>query len=407
MAAPRTVVPGAMLAILTAAFLLSNVYRTLPAILAASLAAEFDLSAGDIGLFAASFHVAFALPQLAIGVALDRYGPRRTVGYLLILTCLGSALCAIATSLGVLVLGQALTGFGCSAALMGAFVFVTRWYGADRFAAISGRVMAAGGLGMLVSGTPLAWVVATLGWRAVYVLLVLVSAVVTASCLAVVRDAPPEAPAPKPTRLRVALKGVLEVLQQAPAAGIVLLGVVAYPMVLTLRGVWIGPLLAERYSLSLVASGNAITGLSLAMVVGPILFGRIDPGEGYRRPLMAATALLMTGCIGWVAYGRPDFLVDYIVLLVFGVASGFSVLQYADVQSVYPPRLAGRAFALLNMAVFVGIAVMQWGTGALADLAQRWGANPITVALAVMMIAVVLGTAAFVCLPSRIRPEIE
>ena len=77
--AARGIGPAAMLTILTLSFLLSNVYRTLPAILAASLTAEFDLSAGDLGLFAASFHVAFALPQLAIGVALDRYGPRRFV----------------------------------------------------------------------------------------------------------------------------------------------------------------------------------------------------------------------------------------------------------------------------------------------------------------------------------------
>ena len=400
--AARGVGPAAMLTILTLGFLLSNVYRTLPAILAASLTSEFDLSAGDLGLFAASFHVAFALPQLAIGVALDRYGPRRTVGYLFVLTCVGSVLCALAPNLGTLIAGQALTGFGCSAALMGGFVFVTRWYGADRFAAMSGRVMAAGSLGMLVSGTPLAWVVAGLGWRAVYVILALASAGVTIACVALVRDAPPDAPAPQSTTLSAALQGVVEVVRQAPAAGIIIFGLVSYPAVLTLRGVWIGPLLAEHYSLNVVAAGNAITGVSLAMVVGPFLFGRLDPGDRYRRQLMAADALLMTACIGWLAYSPPHFAVDYVVLLVFGVASGFAVLQYANVQSVYPPRLVGRAFAVLNMAVFIGIALMQWSTGVLADQAARWGAGPLTVALAAMMIALVLGTVAFVMLPKRI-----
>ena len=53
-----------------------------------------------------------------------------------------------------------------------------------------------------------------------------------------------------------------------------LLGLVTYASFLTLRGLWLGPLLIERHGYSLVQSGNVALVVSLVSLFTPALFGR-------------------------------------------------------------------------------------------------------------------------------------
>jgi len=68
-----------MLLALTAAFAMSQAFRTVAAILAAPLQAEFHLTPQQLGTFAASFHFAFGAMQLLVGIGIDLHGVRRTV----------------------------------------------------------------------------------------------------------------------------------------------------------------------------------------------------------------------------------------------------------------------------------------------------------------------------------------
>src|SRR5947208_3066134 len=83
-----------MVAALTSIFAMSQAYRTLPAIVANAIKAEFHLSAEAIGFFAGAFHLSFGLMQLFVGVALDRYGPKWTVCDFFSLAVLGGVLTA-------------------------------------------------------------------------------------------------------------------------------------------------------------------------------------------------------------------------------------------------------------------------------------------------------------------------
>ena len=88
-----------MVAALTSIFAMSQAYRTLPAIVANAIEAEFHLSAQAIGFFAGAFHLSFGLMQLFVGVALDRYGPKRTVCAFFSLGVVGAILCTAAPNL--------------------------------------------------------------------------------------------------------------------------------------------------------------------------------------------------------------------------------------------------------------------------------------------------------------------
>ena len=68
------------------------------AVLAPTLAAEFGLSAGGLGLLSSMYFLSFAVCQLPVGVAMDRFGPRRVNAALLLVAAAGGAWFALAES---------------------------------------------------------------------------------------------------------------------------------------------------------------------------------------------------------------------------------------------------------------------------------------------------------------------
>ena len=399
-----------MLFALTTAFALSQAYRTVAAIMAAPLQADFHLSAQALGLFAGAFHFAFGAMQLFMGIGIDLHGVRRTVLTAFPLAIAGSAVSALATSYGVLVAGQVLIGIGCAPAFLVCTVFIARHLPSDRFAAISGLTLGLGGIGMLLTGTPLAWLIQATSWRMGFWVL---GGLATLAWLLiwslVYEPARPAAVAKacatqkKETFLEAITKfGALFMLPHT--LGIVLLGSVGYASFISLRGLWLGPMLMQRHDFSLVQSGNVALLMSLASLFGPPLFGRLDPGPIHRRRWIVGFTLLLAGLFAVFAMTHST-VIDVAGPILIGALSGYLVLQYADVRTAYPAAITGRAMAVFTMAMFLGVAAMQWLTGIVASVAIAHGTDPFTAVLASIAALLTAGALAFTLLPGPNRPN--
>jgi hypothetical protein len=99
---------------------------------------------------------------------------------------------------------------------------------------------------------------------------------------------------------------------------------------------------------------------------------------------------------------NPGAALDVAGAIAGGLLSGYIVLQYADVKAAYPPAMTGRAMAVFTMAMFLGVAVMQWLTGAVASAASAHGADPFVSVLLTIAGLLVAGALAFVCLPKPV-----
>ncbi|MDP3224896.1 MAG: MFS transporter, partial [Rubrivivax sp.] len=75
------------------------------------------------------------------------------------------------------------------------------------------------------------------------------------------------------------------------------------------------------------------------------------------------------------------------------------ILQYSDVRAAYPAAMTGRALSVFTMAMFLGVATMQWFTGVVASVALAHGVEPFTAVLASIAALLALGALAFVALP--------
>jgi MFS family permease len=402
-AAPISRPAWVMLAALCGAFMISHAYRTAAAMMAGRMQAEFSLSPQQLGSYAGAFHFAFGAMQLFVGLAIDLHGVRRTMLATFPLAVAGALLSALAQGYAQVVLGQVLIGVGCSAAFLVCTVFITRYFAPERFAPVSGMVLGIGGGGMLLTATPLAWVVQEISWRAGFLVLAALSALAWLLIFVVVREAPQQRPRRRES-LGAAVRGMAALMTLPHTLGIMALGAVTYAAFMSLRGLWLGPLLVERYGYTLVESGNVALLVSVVSIIGPPLFGRFGPqGRGRRRWIVACTLALIALFVAMAL--APNAGAVMACSLLVGFLSGFIVLQYADVRASYPVALTGRAMSLLNMAMFLGVALVQWLSGAVASMAHAssWHADTYSAALGLIAAMLALGAIAFVSLPGPER----
>jgi len=383
---------------LTGAFTLSQAYRTVAAIMAPQLEAEFTLTPQALGVFAGAFHFAFGALQLLMGVGIDLYGVRRTVLVAFPLTIVGAALSAWTTHFGVLVFAQVLIGVGCAPAFLVCTVFIARHYPPAQFATLSGAVLGIGGIGMLITGTPLAWLIEAYSWRSGFVVLAGASVLAWLYIFALVHEPASAAAARQDESVADALRGFGALFKVPHTLGILALAAVTYAAFITVRGLWIGPMLIARHDYSLVQSGNVAIAMSVASMISAPLIGRLDPGSSARRHWIVGFTLAGVMIFALMAF-NPGAAFDVGGAIAYGLISGFVVLQYADVRGAYPATMTGRAIALFTMAMFLGIALMQWLTGLVASVATAHAADPFAAVLGAIALMLAAGAAAFVWLP--------
>ena len=389
-----------MLLALVSGFALSQAFRTITAIMATGLQAEFGLSAQALGVFAGAFAFSFGAMQLFMGIGIDLYGLRRTLLVAFPLAIAGALLSALAPGYGAVLLGQVLIGVGCAPAFLVCTVFIARYFPAARFALVSGVAMGVGGLGMLFTGTPLAWLVQHSSWRTGFGVLAGLAVLAWLLIFWKVHE-PAQTPhnaAPRESVLQ-AVRGFGALFLLPHTAGILLLALTTYASFLTLRGLWLGPLLIERYGYSLVASGNVAMLCSLVSLFSPALFGRMDPGPARRRRWLTGFTLLLAAVFAAIGLVHTQWL-DVGGSIAVGLLSGYMVLQYSDVRSAYPAAMTGRAMAVFTMAMFLGVALMQWVTGVAASAAAAQGADPYVAVMLTIAGMLAVGAVAFRYLPA-------
>ncbi len=356
-----------------AGYYFSYFLRNVNAVIAPELTRELGVSAADLGLLTSAYLLAFGAVQLPLGLALDRYGARRVEVFLLLFAAAGCALFAVGTSLTQLAIARALIGLGVSACLMASFKAFSQWFGIERQASLNAAIMAAGGLGALTASTPLAWAIPQFGWRAVFVALAVAGLAVAAAIF----STPEKAGSTQGDPLRVQLAGLAEVLtsrifwRYAPQSTLITGGFLA------MQGLWAVPWLMNFSGLERPAAADHLLMMGSGMLVGflCIAFGVVPlarRGVSALRLLQVGMGLGLLATLLIVLGIGPSRVLWFCFGMVFSVGN----LAYALLQGHYAGKLAGRLNTALNLMVFIGAFVMQWGFGAAVDLLQAAGQTP-------------------------------
>ncbi len=359
--------------------MLSTLLRTIPAVSLDVMAADFRTAPQTLGSLTSIYHFAFAASQIPVGAAMDRFGVRPVSLSLLAGTIVGALASGLATGPAGFLFGQLLLGIATSGMLMCPMTLAAKQMSAARFGLWSGIILSIGNIGMLLSASPLAFVVEHYGWRAGFWISAGFGAAVALAVFLLVPKQPAEHADPSSPLSQMA--EVLRIGLSRPLRGLVALALVSLAATLVLRGLWGGPWLMEVKALGRVEAGNVLGLFTLALIIGPVLMGMLDRAFGHRREVLAATHALAALLLALTAAGAPNYplsnllgvsavpaSIDGALFVSMGIAISTQPLLFGMTRQMAGAQNAGKALSAINLAFFLGTALMQSATGVVATI---------------------------------------
>ena len=351
--------------------MVSQFYRNAHVVVAPDIMRDVGVSAQVLGYLSGALFVTAAFLQIHAGILLDRYGPRRTIPFMLLTVVAGSFLFAAAQSGTSLILGRICMGFGVAAIGMASIVASTRWYPPAYFATVVGVILGLSQIGNLAATVPMAYVSAEIGWRNSYFAVTAITAILALASALFVRDAPDGHPfhTRTPETLAQAWRGVLEVLAVRDLWPLLVIAGAAFAIVSCILGLWGGPYLYDMYGLDTAARGGVIVWLAAGMIAGNFGHPPLDRILNTLKHIVM-TCGLATVCVlaSLAVWPRMPLAGVCVAFALIGTLSGYTIVIIAHGRSFYPDRLMGRGVTIVNTAVLGGAGLLQALTGSIAGV---------------------------------------
>ncbi|MCA6108044.1 MFS transporter [Bradyrhizobium sp. CNPSo 4026] len=328
-----------------AAYYLSFLFRTINATIAGPLTYEFGLGADDLGLLTSIYFLTFAAAQIPIGVLLDRYGPRKIQGVVLMAAAAGAALFAISDNFLLLLLGRALIGFGASAALTAGLKAVVFWFPAEQVPLLNGLMIMLGALGAVTATLPAEHLLVSIGWRGLFELLAIGSVACALAIFLVV---------PKGTwsfAARGTTIGLRMIYTDPRFWRLAPLSATCIGTAWALQGLWAAQWFSDVEGLGRSELLRNLFVMAIGSSAGALVLGVATQklrryGIGPRSLLGLVAVLFFVAQLAVILRVPLPSSVPWMIVAAGGAAT---VLSYAILAEFFPKELAGRATAALNV----------------------------------------------------------
>ncbi|HEX3177443.1 MAG TPA: MFS transporter [Methylomirabilota bacterium] len=353
-------------------FLIAFFHRAAPGVIAHELMESFGVTSATLGLLSATYFYSYAGFMVPAGLLIDAVGARLVIATGGVVMGAGAVAMGAAGSTPLLFGGRFAVGLGATVTFIGALKIAAAWFPPERFGVIAAVTATVGVIGGLVATTPLAALVARVGWRGAFAVVGAATIVCAALCLAIVRNAPVASPPSGRPSLRGVLHGMRRVLGNLHTWPPFLSFFCLYASVGNLY-LWIVPYLRDVYALPTTRAASVSAATSLALIVAAPLTGYVSDAVLRRRKLPYASlcgGLFAAWAVFAATLGAVPLWAVTALLFAIGVGSAGFVLTWPIGREVNPPELAGVAVAVTNLGGFIGAALTQGPVGAVLD--ARW-----------------------------------
>lgn len=376
-------------------YYLSYLLRTVNAVISPDLTQELSLSASDLGLLTSAYFLTFGLAQIPLGIALDRYGPRRINAVLLLVAALGAVVFALGEDMLELSVGRGLIGLGVSACLMAGLKAFSMWFPPERQSSMTGFIMASGALGALTAATPIEAMLPWIGWRGVFWMLAGVAVIAAACVWWRIPDTPRTSEAGSLRESVASLGHIFRSLDFLRFAGTAMFFTGGF---MALQSLWAVPWLMTVDGLSRSQAAGFLVLLNLGMFCGQMSIGFFGTRLARRgvRPVnllqagyccvLAVEVLIISGAL-------PSAPLWFLL----GLLAAVNAQAYVAAASCFPREAFGRVSTAINLMAFAGAFVVQWGMGIVLDALEASGHGGTTALTAAF--AMLIGVQALVIVP--------
>lgn len=372
--------------VLAFSFAIVFFHRVSLAVVSDQLMAEFNLGAAALGNLGAMYFYVYTVMQIPSGILADTTGPRLTVSVGMLLAAAGAALFALASGLSMAFAGRFLTGLGVSVVFVAVQKAQTAWFRMSEFATITGLTSTIGNIGAALAATPLAFLVAAIGWRHSFLVIAALGVVGAVACWLLVRDRPQDLGLPSMAELEAYESGTeLPDTQQQSAIPFrqalhyVLHNRHTIPLFITALGfngslqsltaMWGIPYLMQVYNLGRTQAATYSLLAALGTIISGPLSGLISDKLKRRKPTMLAFCAMPL--IAWSVLvlwpGKIPFSLLKLLFFLMGLGTGGYLTVMVLTKELNPPAISGLATGTVNTGAFLGAAILQPLVGFILD----------------------------------------
>jgi MFS family permease len=357
-----------ILALTVAGFMQTHIHRLAFAGLIPVFVTDLGVNYAAAGTIQTAYFWTYMLVQVPIGLAADRWGPRRVM--LCCMAVLGAGALAFAASTTYLaaIAARMLVGLGAAAVWVPGMRLVSEWFPAHERGRAMGVMSAGGGVGGTLGLIVVPWLAGFWGWRIAYGAMAM-PAIVTAVLFALFLRG---SVAGAVTRAEPgAFRRVLGARELIPFNLNVCFSYGAYFSLITFL-----PAFLVRSLGFTSAEAGLVTGLvTAATIVSWPLGGMLSDRLGRRKPVILASqgASILIPVIFAVGMPRVGLVGTMGAAILTGFLVGGLILPFVMIVEMFPRELVATASGVANSACFVGAMFLPIVLGRLVDVTGGFG----------------------------------
>lgn len=367
--------------ILIFGYLQSNLMRVSGVVLLPPLAGSMGLTASGVGFLSSLFFYAYGVSYGFWGVLVDENGPFTCCGISLVIAAAGAFVMAFASSAFVMGVGRALSGLGMSSMFTGLLIYCAYSFSRESYPTLVSICLMVSHSGTIIAVAPLGWGLDLIGARGVFCALG-ISALVPGFLLLSFRRHWTVSKCNDNSRwLQMAKRTSGQLAETAryawncrPLRVVMLTWASTASAIAALQGLW-----AVTWVRSVTGADQNIarlcaTLISVGLVAGPAAGGIVFKFCGQKHENRFFFGCCLLNQMSWILWMvAPHF--NKCVLPLFSI-SGFLigffngcgyVFMGDAVRSLVPLNKNAGAIGVVNMLIYLGVVVFQWGTGFILD----------------------------------------
>ncbi|WP_229052982.1 nitrate/nitrite transporter [Aeromicrobium sp. Leaf350] len=358
-------------AVALAAYLLAVFHRSSLAVAGLEAADRFGISAAQLATFTTVQLIVYAGLQIPVGLALDRFGPRRLLVIGAVVMTIGQACFAYVDSYPAAVAARVLVGAGDALTFTCVLRLIATWFAGPRVPLMTQLTGATGQVGAIAAALPMTWAFRHWGWTNAYLTAAGLGVLVTVLVLLVIRDAPGTWRRPGPAISVASVRFSLAESWRHPGTR---LGFWTHFTTqfsgTTLALLWGYPFFVRGEGRTSEQAGLLLTLLVVALVIaGPVL-ALITSRHPYRRSdlvmgIVVAMAAAWGVVLAWPG-DAPTWLLVALVVVV-GIGAPASVIGFEYGREFNPDVRLGAAIGIINQGGFLASLLLVVAIGLILD----------------------------------------
>ena len=354
-------------------FFISNLLRSITATLTPALSTEFNLSAANLGLLAGGYFLGFSLMQIPTGMLLDRFGPKKVIGYLLIIALIGTISFAFAKSFAGLLISRIFIGVGVAACLMGPLTGYRVWFEEKYQQRANSWMLMVANFGFVASTLPVQILLPIIGWRSIFLIiasLILISIILISILI-------PSWETKRDEDQKNNLQNLSYIWKNKFFISLVPLAFFNYGGVQAIQTLWAGPWMLNVTGYDAIQSATGLFWINVTMLFSFLIWG-------YFLPKLSSQGI---DSMKIVKFTLPVSYIILFLIIIMGDKAGATMFTLYILSSIvisltqpaialnFPTKLAGKSLTSFNVFLFSGTFFVQWIIGLIMDFSRILGAT--------------------------------